>query len=452
MIQAAANHGPAAMRSWVLHATDRIQGDIRVPGDKSVSHRGLLLGAMADGTTEIHGLLEGEDCLATLAALRALGVKIVGPSGGCVRILGRGPAGLREAGDVLDVGNSGTSLRLLAGLLAGRPFFSVLTGDVSLRSRPMRRIADPLRAMGATILGRAGGERAPLAIRGGDLAGIAWTSPVASAQVKSAILLAGLQATGETSVMEPSLSRDHTERMLVGFGAPIRRDGTTVTVQGGTRLQAARLSVPGDLSSAAFFVVAAAARPGAEVLIHGVGVNPTRTGLLEVLERMGASVVQEQVRVEAGEPVADLRIRGRRIRGTSIQGEVIPRLLDEVPILAVAAALADGETMITGAAELRVKEVDRLAALSGELGKLGVEIAAGADSLRIRGGRRLRGAVVSSRGDHRMAMSLAVAGLFAEGETTIQDVACVETSFPGFAPRLQELAPGCGLVEIVQDA
>jgi len=271
---------------------------------------------------------------------------------------------------------------------------------------------------------------------------------VASAQLKSAILLAGLQASGETSVTEPTLSRDHTERMLTAFGVVPQRRGTTVSVPGKARLAAASLSIPGDLSSAAFFIVAAAARPGAEVILRDVGVNPTRTGALEVLAAMGATITQERERSEGGEPVADIHVRGAHLRGTTIGPDLIPRLLDEIPALAVAAALAEGETVISGAAELRVKEVDRLSALAGELAKLGVQVVEERDSLRIVGGRRLRRAVVSSRGDHRMAMSLAVAGLFSEGETRIQDVACVETSFPGFARLLLEVAPGCDIREV----
>ncbi len=435
------------IRSWILHGHDRIQGALRVPGDKSISHRSLLLGTMAEGTTEVRGFLKSEDCLATLGALSALGVKIVETPEGWVRIAGGGPEALREPETILDAGNSGTSLRLLAGLLAGRPFLSILTGDASLRRRPMRRIVDPLTAMGARFMGRVDGQYPPLAIRGGELSGIAWESPVASAQVKSAILLAGLQARGETSVTESTLSRDHTERMLSAFGASPQRRGTTVTVTGRVPLRAAHIPVPGDLSSAAFFLVAAAASPDGEVVIHDVGVNPTRAGVLEVLAEMGARVGQARVRTEAGEPVADVRVRGSRLRGTTIGAALIPRLLDEIPALAVAAALAEGETLVSGAGELRVKEVDRLSALTGELAKLGVQIAEDQDTLRIVGGAALRGAVVSSRGDHRMAMSLAIAALFAEGETRIQDVGCVETSFPGFARRLLEVAPGCGIRE-----
>lgn len=440
-----------AIRSWYVRGPAAVGGALRVPGDKSISHRALLLGALAHGTTEIRGLLQGEDCRATLAALRTLGVDISEAADGTLQVRGRGPEVLREPESVLDAGNSGTSLRLLAGLLAGRPFCSLLTGDASLCRRPMRRVVDPLRAMGATLLGRDNGGFPPLAIRGGGLRGVAWSSPIASAQVKSAILLAGLQATGETSVTEPILSRDHTERMLSAFGLAPRRDGTTVTVPGGKRLTAAEIAIPGDLSSAAFFLVAAAARPDVEVCIRDVGVNPTRTGLLEVLERMGARVRKARERIEAGEPVADIVVSGGRLRGVAVGADLIPRLIDEVPALALAAALADGETVIEGAGELRVKEVDRLAAVAEEFGRLGVATAASQDGLCIRGGARLRGAAVSSRGDHRMAMSLAVAALFAEGETVIRDVECAATSFPGFARLLLEVAPGCALREETDD-
>ncbi len=433
---------------WKLQRASHVQGSIRVPGDKSISHRSLLLGAMAHGVTEVDGFLDGEDCLATLHALRSLGVPIERVADGRLHIGGAGPEAFREPAGVLDAGNSGTSLRLLTGLLAGRPFFSVLTGDASLVRRPMRRIVDPLRAMGAILLGRAGDAYPPLALRGGGLKGIAWRSPVASAQVKSAILLAGLQAAGETTVTEPFLSRDHTERMLLAFGVRPERRGAAVTVSGGAVLRATRIVVPGDISSVAFFLVAAAVRPGAELELQGVGINPTRTGLLDALERMGAPVIRSHQWEAGGEPVADLVIRGARLHGIRIEAEAVPRLIDEIPVLAVAAALAEGETIIAGAGELRVKEVDRIAALAEELGKLGVAIRAEGDGLRIRGGHPLRGATVSSRGDHRMAMSLAIAGLSAEGETRVEDVACVETSFPGFATLLRAAAPGSEIQKI----
>jgi len=436
------------MRAWALNRPERVAGDLRVPGDKSISHRALILGALAEGTTEVRGLLRGEDCLATLRSLQRLGVPVE-DAGAMVRIQGAGPDGLREPEDVLDAGNSGTSLRLLAGVLAGRPFLGLLTGDASLRRRPMRRVADPLRAMGAVVLARAG-DYAPLAVRGGALRGLAWRSPVASAQVKSAILLAGLQAVGTTSVTEPVRSRDHTERMLAAFGAACRVAGATVSLEGPARLRGRSLEVPGDLSSAAFFLVAAAAWPGGEVVIRGLGVNPTRAGLLEVLGRMGAQVEVKPAGAAAGEPVADVRVRGGRLTGARVEAAEVPRLIDEVPILAVAAALAEGRTVIQGVGELRVKEVDRLAALAGELGAMGVGIAVDGEALAIEGGagQPLRGARVASRGDHRMAMSLAVAGLLAEGETVVEDVACVATSFPGFASLLAQVAPGCGLREL----
>ncbi|HSD51539.1 MAG TPA: 3-phosphoshikimate 1-carboxyvinyltransferase, partial [Candidatus Methylomirabilis sp.] len=382
---------PTPRRDWVLHGCDRLEGSLRVPGDKSISHRSLILGAMAHGPTEVQGFLRGEDCLGTLEALRALGTEIVALPDGRIRIDGKGPEALREPDTILDAGNSGTTLRLLAGLLAGRPFFSVLTGDASLRKRPMRRVVDPLTAMGATLLGRAVGHYPPLAIRGRELTGITWESSQASAQVKSAILLAALQARGVTRVREPSLSRDHTERMLPAFGVAVAREGMAVSVRGPAPLRGTTVSVPGDLSSAAFFLVAAAARPGSEILIREVGVNPTRSGVLDVLGAMGAVVAQARQRNETGEPVADVHVRGARLRGTTIGGELIPRVLDEIPALAVAAALAGGETIIAGATELRVKEVDRLAALARELVKLGVQVTETPDGLRIRGGTQLKG-------------------------------------------------------------
>ncbi len=435
-------------RDWVLRGPAALQGSIAVPGDKSISHRALLLGAIAEGPSLIHGLLRSEDCLATLAALRALGVPIADEADGTVRIAGRGFAALEEPARVLDCGNSGTSLRLLAGMVAGRPFLSVLTGDASLTRRPMRRISEPLRAMGATVLGRGDGAFAPLAIRGARLSGIRWASPVASAQVKSAVLLAGLQATGETSVTEPLPSRDHTERMLATFGAPPRREGTTVTVAGDAVLRGGEIRVPGDLSSAAFFLVGAAAQPGAALSVGELGLNPTRTGLLDVLPKMGAQLEARIASGEPGEPVGEVRVAGTRLSGVAVGAELAPRLIDEIPILAVAAALADGRSEFVGLGELRVKEVDRLTAIREELGKLGARIRIAGESLVIDGGAPLRGAVVSSRGDHRMAMSLAIAALFADGETTVQDVTCVETSFPGFARMLADLAPGARIEEI----
>ncbi len=435
-------------RDWILQGPAAISGTLAVPGDKSISHRALLLGAIAEGPTTIRGLLRGEDCLATLAALRAMDVPIREAADGAIHIDGKGPAALCEPGQILDCGNSGTSLRLLAGLLAGRPFFSVLTGDASLRERPMRRVAEPLRQMGATVLGRKDGSVPPLAIRGAALSGIDWKSPVASAQVKSAILLAGLQARGETRVTEPVLSRDHTERMLAMFGAPPDRAGTTVAVRGGAVLRGTSVDVPGDISSAAFFIAGAAAQPGARLRVTGVGLNPTRTGVLTVLAKMGARINCEAEAATAGEAIGNIDVEGGLLSGAAIAPDAVPALIDEIPILAVAAALAQGRSEFAGVGELRVKEVDRLAAIQVELGALGASVSVTGDRLLIEGGTPLRGAVVASRGDHRMAMSLAVAALFAEGETTIRDVACVETSCPGFADLFRRVAPSAHLREV----
>ncbi len=415
-----------------------LRGVLRVPGDKSISHRAAILGAIAQGPTRVRGFLRAEDCLSTLRCLRALGVAIREQGDG-LEIQG-GP--LQEPGDVLDVGNSGTTLRLLAAVLAGHRFHSVLTGDASIRQRPMDRVADPLRRMGARISGREGGRLAPLAIDGGGLRGIPYRTPVASAQVKSAVLLAGLFAEGETSVEEPAQSRDHTERMLGAFGGAVARDGLTTRLRGPATLRGAEVGVPGDLSSAAFFLVAAALVPGSELAVAGVGLNPTRTGVLDILRMMGARVDVRDVREEGGEPVGTVDVRATRLRGAAIGGALIPRAIDELPVLAVAACLAEGETVIRDAAELRVKESDRVEALARELGRLGAAIEPQPDGLAIRGGRRLRGGRVASGGDHRIAMALAVAGLCADGPVTIDDPACIETSFPGFARALREATGG----------
>jgi len=337
-----------------------LRGVLRVPGDKSISHRAAILGAIARGTTRIFGYLQAEDTLSTLGCLRALGVSIQ-EQGSALEIRG---GALREPDQVLDVGNSGTTLRLLAGVLAGQGFHSVLTGDASIRRRPMDRVADPLRRMGARISGRQGGRLAPLAIAGGGLRGIAYRSPVASAQVKSAVLLAGLFAEGETSVAEPSQSRDHTERMLGAFGVEVAREGLTTRLRGPAALNATEVRVPGDLSSAAFLLVAAALVPGSELAVTDVGLNPTRTGVLDILGMMGATLDVRDRREEGGEPVGTVAIRAGRLRGAVIGGPLIPRAIDELPVLAVAASLAEGETVIRDAAELRVKESDRVEALA----------------------------------------------------------------------------------------
>ncbi len=418
----------------------RLHGEAEVPGDKSVSHRAALLGALAEGVSEVQGFLEAEDCLHTLAAVQALGAEVTRKGSGHYRIAGGGRRGLSEPADVIDCGNSGTMARLLPGVLAGQPFWTLMTGDASLRRRPMDRIARPLTAMGATIVGRADGTRLPLAIRGAaTLKAIDYTTPVASAQIKSAVLLAGLAADGPVTVTEPAPSRDHSERMLRRFGARVESGGLTVTLTPGP-LSATSVVVPGDISSAAFLLVAGAVVGDARVTLHRVGTNPTRTGVLDVLEAMGARVTADRA-ADEGEPTASLTVTSSALRAAEIGGaRLIPRLIDEVPILAVAGALASGVTVVRDARELRVKESDRIAMIARELGRLGAAVEERPDGMAISGGRRLRGAAVSSGGDHRMAMALAVAGLVAEGETVIDDVDCVATSFPLFADIVNILA------------
>lgn len=419
----------------------RFAGTAEVPGDKSVSHRAALLGALASGPTEVQGFLEAEDCLRTIGAVQALGAEVTRKGPGHYRIAGAGLRGFGEPGDVVDCGNSGTTARLLLGVLAGQPFWTFLTGDESLRRRPMGRVVEPLSRMGTTVVGRGESTRLPLGIRGSAaLRAVAWETPVASAQVKSAILLAGLYADGPVSVTEPAPSRDHSERMLARFGARIAREQRRVTLTPSPAgLRGTTVRVPGDISSAAFLLVAAAIVPEARVTVKDVGVNPTRTGLLDALEAMGARIARGG-ETDEGEPTASLSVESASLEGTAVGGALIPRLIDEVPALAVAAAVASGVTTVTDAAELRVKESDRIAALAGELARLGAAVRETPDGLRIEGGRRLRGARVSSGGDHRMAMALAVAGLVADGETLIEDTACVGTSYPGFVETLNALA------------
>lgn len=417
-------------------------GEITVPGDKSISHRALLLGALARGVTRVTGFLPSDDCLATAACLRRLGVRIQQVSETEMVVEGAGLRGLVEASDVLDCANSGTTMRLLSGILAGQPFYSVLTGDESLRRRPMARIAEPLRDMGATVLGRQGGKLPPLTIFGGVLHGMDHVLPVASAQVKSCLILAGLFADSPTAVTEPSASRDHTERMLAAQGVSV----TTGPAPNGARvihvdppttpLAPLDIQVPGDISSAAFFLVAAAITARSRLTIRGVGVNPTRTGVLDALAAMGANVVLEDSRDSSGEPVADLVAKPATLRGTEISGAMIPRLIDELPVLAVAATQAEGTTTIRDAAELRVKESDRITAVVSELRKLGARIQELPDGFVVEGPTSLCGNVVDAGGDHRLAMSLAVAGLVAHGQTTILGAESVSVSFPGFARLL----------------
>jgi 3-phosphoshikimate 1-carboxyvinyltransferase len=397
-----------------------------------------MLGSLAHGTTVVSGFLQGEDTISTLNAFRKMGVE-AREDDGKLLIKGRGLYGLQEPDDVLDCGNSGTSMRLMAGILAGQRFFSVLTGDQYLRNRPMGRVIDPLTKMGASILGRAGGTKAPLAVQGRELKGSSYLSPVASAQIKSSILLAGLYARGETEVAEPSLSRDHTERMFRYFGADIEPLANGARVRGGRELEGREVTVPADISSAAFFIVAALLVPGSELLITDVGINPTRTGILDILLQMGASIELTNERDVSGEPVADLLVRSSSLRGIEIGGDLVPRAIDEFPILCVAAACAEGTTILRDAGELRVKETDRIAAMATNLAKAGVAVLETADGMEITGTDTLRGCVVDSFGDHRIAMSMLIAGLVAAGETTVTDTDCMATSFPTFLELLEKV-------------
>lgn len=422
-----------------------LHGHLRVPGDKSISHRAIMLGSLAEGITTITGFLEGEDCLATLKAFRAMGVHIDGPKQGQVVVQGVGLRGLSAPKGPLDMGNSGTSMRLMSGILVGQAFDTVLTGDASLTRRPMRRVTDPLTLMGARIETTATGS-APLHIHGGQpLTGIDYPLPVASAQVKSCLLLSGLYAEGVTRITEPVPTRDHTERMLEGFGYPLRRESErTIAVTGGGRLQGTVIDVPTDISSAAFFLVGASIAPGSDLLLEHVGVNPTRTGVIDILRLMGANIEVLNPRLAGGEPVADLRVRYAPLRGICIPEALVPLAIDEFPALFIAAACAEGVTVLTGAEELRVKESDRIQVMADGLNALGIAAGPTSDGIVIQGGT-LSGGTLASHGDHRIAMSFAIAALRASGPIMIQDCANVNTSFPGFATRARDA--GLTLVE-----
>ena len=414
-----------------------LRGELAVPGDKSIGHRAVIFAAVARGASRIYNLSGGEDNQSTVGAFKSLGVKI-SEAGGALTVEGRGWEGLAAPKGIIDCGNSGTTMRLLSGVLAGRPFASTLDGDASLRRRPMQRVIEPLGRMGARIESRGGKGCAPLEIHGGALTAIRYAMPIASAQVKSAILFAGLQAGGVTVVEEPEQSRDHTEIMARAFGAKLDvQGGRTISVEGGRELAATDVRVPGDLSSAAFFMAAAAAIPGSELLVREVGCNPTRSGVIDILRRMGASVECLNPRAAAGEPVADIRVTGAKLKGTDIGPEMAARTIDEYPILAVAAALAQGKTTISGARELRYKESDRIAVMTEQLRALGVRVEEREDGMTIEGRGRLQGASVRSYGDHRVAMALAVAGLASDGGVEIDDTACADISFPGFFALLE---------------
>jgi 3-phosphoshikimate 1-carboxyvinyltransferase len=424
---------------YVVQPGGKLTGQLRVPGDKSISHRSIMLGSLAEGVTEVSGFLEGEDALATLAAFRSMGVKIEGPEKGKVTIHGVGMHGLKASEDDIYLGNSGTSIRLLSGLLAGQNFESTLTGDTSLSGRPMKRVTEPLASMGAVIDSNEG--RPPLKIKGGQaLAGINYTLPMASAQVKSCVLLAGLYASGTTTVTEPAPTRDHTERMLQGMGYQVDVAGDTVTIEGGGKLTATTIDVPSDISSATFFMVGAAISEGSDITLTHVGINPTRIGVINILRLMGADITLSNESVTGGEPVADIRVRYAPLVGINIPEDQVPLAIDEFPALFIAAACAEGRTVLTGAEELRVKESDRIQAMADGLQVLGVDAVATPDGIIIHGGP-IGSGEVNSHGDHRIAMSFAMAGLQAGGTIQINDCANVATSFPDFV----ELATQAGL-------
>ena len=423
------------MKSLQINQSKGLKGEIHIPGDKSTSHRAVMIGSLAGGRTKIDNFLPSADCLATVDCFRKLGIEI-NLNGNQVEVFGKGLRGLKPSRETLDVGNSGTTIRLISGILAGQNFKTIITGDKSIQRRPMARIVKPLRSMGASIEGRRMNNEifAPLKISGGNLKPINYELPVASAQVKSAILLAGLFAEGETVVIEKNPSRDHTERMLSHFGAKIQ--GTRI--RGNREFSGADIDMPGDLSSASFLMAAALLVSDSLLLIREVGVNPTRTGIIDILHRMGANFEVKDERMISEEPRAEILVRSSKLRAVKISGEIVPRIIDEIPIIAVAATQAEGLTEIRGARELRVKESDRIATISSELKKMGADIQELEDGMFIVGPTKLKGTTVKSFGDHRIAMAIAIAGLIADGETVIEDTECIETSFPGFEAILRE--------------
>lgn len=420
---------------YSVQAGGALTGTVRVPGDKSMSHRSVIMGSLAVGETRVSGFLEGEDSLRTLQAFRDMGVSIDYQPGGTIRIQGVGMNGLKAPQNALDLGNSGTGMRLLAGLMAGQTFASSIVGDESLHARPMGRVIKPLQQMGADISGNAE-DKPPLAIAGTDagqrLKAITYKTPVASAQIKSCLLFAGLYADGVTEVIEPGITRDHTERMLRGFGVEVESNNDTVRLKGGQQLKACDIEVPADISSAAFFMVGASIAPGSDVLLQHVGVNPTRTGIIDILRLMGADITLEQEKLVGGEPVADIRVKYAGLKGIDIPHELVPLAIDEFPALFIAACAARGTTRVGGAEELRVKETDRISAMVSGLQRMGAQIEETADGAVIQGEQKLSGAIVDSFGDHRIAMSFAIAGMVASSEMKILDCANVNTSFPQF--------------------
>lgn len=416
-----------------------LQGEISIPGDKSISHRAVMFGAMAEGKTTINHFLAGEDCLSTISCFEKMGVSIKREDE-YVEVEGKGIEGLSEPASILDVGNSGTTTRLMLGILAGVPFHTSLIGDESIAKRPMSRVTVPLRSMGAKIDGREHGQYTPLSTRGGALKAIHYHSPVASAQVKSAILLAGLHAEGTTKVTEPFTSRDHTERMLRAFGVDVEVDGTTVSIEGGQSLRGTDVYVPGDISSAAFFLVAGAIVPNSRIVLKNVGLNPTRTGIIDVLQQMGARLTISNERIQNGEPIGDLTIETSQLKGIEIGGDLIPRLIDEIPVIALLATQANGKTVIKDAEELKVKETNRIDTVATELSKLGASVTPTADGLIIEGKTALKSGEVDSYGDHRIGMMLAVAAATATGEVTLMRSEAIHVSYPTFFEDLDKLS------------
>ncbi len=423
----------------VIEKIKKLKGNISVPGDKSISHRSLILGSIAQGETRIYNFLNSLDCLKTLECMQALGAEIELDKDNSVKIKGKGLYGLQEPKDILDVGNSGTTIRLLTGLLSGQNFYSVLNGDNSIRRRPMKRVTQPLRLMGADIWGRKDGQFAPLNVRGNKLNSLHYTLPVASAQVKTALLLAGLYTAGETVIKEPLPTRDHTERMLEIMLADIKNSPLEIKIKGGKQLKGTDIFIPGDISSAAYFVAAASMLRDSQIIIKHVGVNPTRTGIIEILNKMGAKINILNYQIKSNEPQADLKIEYSELKGMEIKEEMMPFLIDELPLIAVVATQVQGKTVVSGARELRVKETDRIKAIVSELKKMGADIEEKEDGFIVTGSSRLKGAVCESYNDHRIAMSLAVAALLAEGKTVIKNSECIDISFPGFEKTLQKL-------------
>ena len=423
----------------VIEKIKKLKGNISVPGDKSISHRSLILGSIAQGETRIYNFLNSLDCLKTLECMQALGAEIKLGKDNSVKIKGKGLYGLQEPKDILDVGNSGTTIRLLTGLLSGQNFYSVLNGDNSIRRRPMKRVTQPLRLMGADIWGRKDGQFAPLNVRGNKLIPLHYTLPVASAQVKTALLLAGLYTAGETVIKEPLPTRDHTERMLEIMQADIKNSPLEIKIKGEKQLKGTDIFIPGDISSAAYFVAAASMLRDSQIIIKHVGVNPTRTGIIEILNKMGAKINILNYQIKSNEPQADLKIEYSELKGMEIKEEMMPFLIDELPLIAVVATQAQGKTVVSGARELRVKETDRIKAIVSELKKMGADIEEKEDGFIVTGPSKLKGAVCESYNDHRIAMSLAVAALLAEGKTVIKNSECIDISFPGFEKTLQKL-------------